>query len=141
MFSRGIYFADRSSKSNQYVNCAVCKKGNIPLKEKCTCPVEAGEQEVAMIVSRVILGNAYLCENYYNDIACFQLQEGDLSPVQLLSQRDNTIYDSILAESKETGYDQSGLRYREVIVYDRSQCYPEFIVYYKRRHQKKDFKY
>jgi hypothetical protein len=40
-------------------------------------------------------------------------------------------YDSILGESVSNG--GNTLKNREVIVYDHSQSYPEFIVYFKRK--------
>lgn len=89
-----------------------------------------------MIISRVILGNPYVCKNWNNDSSYFTIDITQGTPLNEIKKQTNQDYDSVLAESKDTGVSESTLKFREYIVYDRSQCYPEFIVYYKRKKSK-----
>jgi len=72
----GLYFAENSSKSNQYVDCPSCGYGSIHSKTcgKCSCTVQlekaVSEQRwegndnwkghYAMILCRVFLGRPYM---------------------------------------------------------------------------------
>ena len=58
MFGAALYFAENSSKCNQYVNCPICGKGNIAsdMTSVCSCTSESKVPYV-MILCRVAIGN------------------------------------------------------------------------------------
>eukprot|EP00727_Mastigamoeba_balamuthi_P005648 m51a1_g1702 putative poly(adp-ribose) polymerase (526) ;mRNA; f:498370-500599 len=126
MFGGGIYFAENSSKSNQYVPCSTCKSGHIESKHGCTC-FDKSPIPHAMLLCRVALGNIYVSKN---DSA--EIQKGGYDAPKLKEDPSKS-YDSVLGES--VGYGGQELQYREVVVYDRALAYPEYIVYYH-RHEK-----
>jgi len=126
MFGAGIYFAENASKSNQYIPCPTCNQGAITTEGQCSCS-EPGV--FGMLLCRVILGDTHICLKYDEN-----KYKGDpRNPVRRPPAKTEgglDLYDSILGESKKNGADL--LKYREFIVYDRRQVYPEYIVYYKR---------
>ncbi|PRP80347.1 hypothetical protein PROFUN_11916 [Planoprotostelium fungivorum] len=131
MFGAGIYFAENASKSNQYVPCPVCGQGSI-LSEKPNCVCNTlGGSEMTLLLCRVIMGDVHIVTNY-NELT----YKGTISsPVRRppVKNKENPgeIYDSVLGESKKH-IPSAFLSYREMVVYDRSQVYPEYIVHYRR---------
>jgi len=133
MFGPGIYFAEHSSKANQYVACPKCQGGSIPKKNTlCSC---TGDIEYCMLLSRVCLGNPFICHNY--EIWSSTREERKDRDVENFSPypsmgcflNDDCIeHHSVYAEQKPSGC----VRAREFIVYDKRQTYPEFLIYYKR---------
>ena len=119
MFGGGLYFADLSSKSNQYVPCTACYKGSIG-RDPCKC--EAVEKPYRMLLCRVLLGRIKVCKVYR--------EEDYKQQHQPLQQRDAP-YDSVLGEDMQHGGD--ALSFREIVVYDPAQIYPEFVVHYRRK--------
>jgi len=134
MFGVGLYFAENSSKSNQYVPCTHCLKGAIN-KPPCNCDPDDITKDYQLIFSRVCLGNPFICREYDED--SFKTPDKnaevyDPIPKQGCSLNDHPYkHHSVLAESEKDGASTS-LKLREFIVYDRSQTYPEYIVHYKR---------
>ena len=101
MFGKGAYFAERSTKSDEYVKPTRIKIG---LSE---------ETHFAMFLCRVCL-----CELY-------RITDFDRSAERkVLGSKD---YDSLLGDREAA----SGT-YREFIVYDADQVYPEYVIIYKR---------
>jgi len=132
MFGSGLYFAENSSKSNQYVPCPKCGKGCIG-KSECHCEPETITLPYTMLLSRVILGNAYLCKDYDPDwfkIDSKKVEEYKPIPKTGCGLCEETEHDSVFAESMSLGGDC--LNYREFIVYNKAQTYPEYIIYYNR---------
>jgi len=110
IFGAGIYFSENSSKSDEYItpdSNGLCK----------------------IILSRVCLGTPFVTTKSLPSIRRPPCRNGDL---------DSCIHDradSVVAECERTGpknvsYDLK--RYREFIVYDRTQCYPEFLITFMR---------
>jgi len=137
MFGAALYFAENSSKSNQYVHSGSCKlSGAMPRDpharqqwdRDCTCKCA---DECCMLLCRVTLGDALL-----------EVQHRGNAPGQFWHQRrtesekpggtDGEIYNSVIAESSLRNQRASVL-FREYIVYVGAQIYPEYLVYYKRR--------
>ena len=56
MFGGGLYFAEHSSKSNQYIECSTCKRGKIDTNKYCLC-TKPSEKDYAILLCRVVLGN------------------------------------------------------------------------------------
>jgi len=124
-FGAGIYFAENSSKANLYVPCPNCQGDAALSPIVCTCPKN---QLYSMLVCRVLLGVPFICEKY--DQAKFQ---GTAQrPVRQAPFKESSTerYDSIVVSGKVTGGDL--VFYREFVVYNGFQVYPEYIVYYSR---------
>jgi len=111
MFGAGIYFAENSSKSDEYVTPDP--------NDLCY-----------FFLSRICLGYCYSTKKVLQKLRRPPCIEGHI---------DNCLHkraDSVLAECKRTGQDPKASyfleRYQEFIIYDRSQCYPEFLITFKR---------
>eukprot|EP01103_Thecamoeba_quadrilineata_P009894 TRINITY_DN2017_c0_g1_i1.p1 TRINITY_DN2017_c0_g1~~TRINITY_DN2017_c0_g1_i1.p1 ORF type:complete len:455 (+),score=99.16 TRINITY_DN2017_c0_g1_i1:55-1419(+) len=125
MFGAGLYFAENSSKSNQYVHSGACTCVGPSATTSCRC---TQTDEYSMLVCRVALG----------DILIEQQHRGNLQGQFWYGRRTEptkpdgkSIYNSVLGESKEH-YPMSSLLLREYIVYESSQVYPEYIIHYRR---------
>lgn len=127
MFGAGIYFAENSSKSNQYVPCPQCGKGAIFTDGICTCNL-ISTQNYGMLMCRVILGDIHIALDYNSE----QYKGTKKHPIRRPPYKlnDMELYDSIMGESINNG--GSKLNYREFIIYDRFQVYPEYILYFDR---------
>ena len=100
-FGKGAYFAERSTKSDEYV---------------VETPVKIGlsqETHYAMLLCRVCLGELYRITDFDRSAERHVL--------------GSSKYDSLLG-------DREAVRgtYREFIVYDGAQVYPEYVIIYKR---------
>jgi len=128
MFGTAVYFAENSSKSNQYVACPICQ-GNAIGKLKSTCDHTAAEVEQAgdysMIIARVLLGDSHICLDYDESKYKHQI-------VAPLKDGKNEPYDSIFAESSKNFPQMKSLKFREFVIYNPQQVYPEFLVTYSR---------
>jgi len=133
MFGGGLYFAENSSKSNQYVSCPNCKNGAIN-RPRCNCQKEDVTSDYQLLFTRVCLGNPYICRVYEDKFFKQSSGEEIYDPIPKvgcsLDDHQNR-HHSVLAESESDGA-YTNLRLREFIVYDRSQTYPEYIINYKR---------
>lgn len=118
MFGAGIYFAEYASKSDQYL-------------------VPDQDGNCYLFLCRVLMGETYILEQTPSLKEPIRRVQ-DIPEVRAHLQTEPTLdYDptphSILAECKRTGFPNARLdRYREMVVYDRSQCYPEFLVTVRR---------
>ncbi|KAG2382622.1 hypothetical protein C9374_005202 [Naegleria lovaniensis] len=104
LFGAGIYFAENCSKSDQY----------------CT---PDSNQEYSMFLSRVVLGR----QIYQAGASTSQSLGNQRRPPQI-PNTNGRVYDSVIGKSNA-----SSSAYTEFIVYDRNQCYPEFLIKYKRQ--------
>jgi len=136
MFGPGIYFAENSSKSNQYVSCPKCSSGAIPKKNR-TCTCKDPDIVYQILLTRVCLGNPYVCTDYkhWKENAHERLNKNreNYTPFPnggcMLCVNNVLEHHSVYCESKKGG---GPLRAREFAVYDKRQTYPEFIIHYKR---------
>jgi hypothetical protein len=125
MFGSGVYLAENFSKSNQYVACPLCSGNSISHVQSCNCTSQDIERAggYVMIVARVLMGDSHICIKY--DESVYKGKDGPpLKP-------DGKPYDSIFAEGQEN-FPGHHLKYREFVVYESSQVYPEFLIYYTR---------
>eukprot|EP01006_Ploeotia_vitrea_P042368 TRINITY_DN66622_c6_g5_i1.p1 TRINITY_DN66622_c6_g5~~TRINITY_DN66622_c6_g5_i1.p1 ORF type:complete len:628 (-),score=74.66 TRINITY_DN66622_c6_g5_i1:551-2308(-) len=133
MFGGGLYFAEHSSKANQYIQCPGCGRNSYGLDYQaaptyCNCkPKYTGDY--TMILSRVLLGNIHVVTKY-NEKTYKGTQTHPVRRPPLLPGSSNETYDSVLGESVKFG---GVLNCREMVVYDRRQAYPYYIIYFKRR--------
>jgi hypothetical protein len=107
-FGKGAYFAERSTKSDEYAGGGKQKRVKIGLKE---------ETHFAMLLCRVCLGE--MC----------RITEFDTSAERhVIGSRR---FDSLLGDREAAAGS-----FREFIVYDAAQVYPEYAIIYKRSMQK-----
>jgi len=130
MFGNAVYLAENFSKSNQYVACPLCNGNSISRSSVCNCTPQDIENAAGyvMIVARAILGDGHICKNYTESL----YKGKDMPP---LKPDGKSRYDSILAEAQEN-YPEHTLHYREIVIYDSTQVYPEFLIYYTRHLEK-----
>ena len=128
MFGGGVYLADLSSKANLYVTCPSCFGGAYrgPKVVACTC-TEEPKGEYRMLLCRALLGKVY---HPRPDMGAYDEKVFKVRNPLLAIPGD---YDSVVAE-KGVGCTATyrGLAFREIMVYDGAQVYPEIIVEYKR---------
>ena len=125
MFGAGIYFADNSSKANQYCHGGSCTaSGFLTGRAQCRCKKT---EEACMMLCRVALGDPWMEIKY----------RGNKNPGDFwfekrceVSKPGGGVYNSVIGESQVNG--GSILLLREYVVYEASQTYPEYIIYYKR---------
>ena len=110
-FGGGVYFAQNCSKSDEY----------------CGQPPQS---DCLMFLSRVLLGNGYVS---------LQVQKGlRRPPLMKINNSDgserngNELYDCVIGEIKKNNLEAFLPHYREFIVYDKNQAYPEFLISYTR---------
>ena len=110
MFGAGIYFAEDSSKSDQYI-----ERHHDGYSYILLCRVMLGDTGV--VLSTHSNERRALCKKRKcNDDRC-----------------SHDRFDSLMAETKRNKYKKASLhRHREFVVYDRTQCYPEFLIKYKK---------
>jgi len=127
MFGAGCYFAENSSKSNQYAPCPICRNGAIPNRTLCHDSPEmiAKSRGYVMIFARVLLGYGHVCMKY--DEKIYKKDEPPQGP--------NGPCDSVMAESRTNGGD--AVDYREFVVYNPALIYPEYVVHYTRHYNEK----
>lgn len=104
MFGIGIYLAESSTKADQYVGC---NKIN------------------TIIIVRTILGNIYRTKEPMNG----KKRPPCLKCDEFHCDHTDEKYDSVLGRFRNNG---KLLNFREFVVYDRNQCYPEYLVEYER---------
>jgi Poly(ADP-ribose) polymerase catalytic domain len=133
MFGGGIYLAENSSKSNQYVPCGGCGEGSIVSLGECTCDPEADLPVQRMLLCRVLLGDVHIAHEYDPE----KYKGPRENPVRRPPVKSDVaapddipvLHDSVMGEKRELG---GPLFYREFVVYDRYQVYPEYVVEYER---------
>lgn len=102
LYGHGIYFADRCTKADEY-------SAEVPYGRRF-----AGCH--TMLVSRVIGGRTQYCDT--NEIDPSFLQK------QVISGPFHSVFGDRVTKLKKP--------FREVVVYDATQCYPEYTIYYNR---------
>eukprot|EP01132_Coremiostelium_polycephalum_P011351 gene11351-13898_t len=126
MFGAGLYFAENSSKSNQYCHSGACTCSGF-LATSCRCNAK---DEVCLLVCRVVLGDA-LIEGIFRGNS----KPGDFWHGRRTEPKKAdgvSIHNSVIGESKANFGPKASLQLREYIVYESSQVYPEYKVYFKR---------
>jgi len=102
LYGYGLYFAERITKADEYSDM-----------------VEAGNPYAGahtVLVSRVLGGRTQCCDTNEIDPAFLQKQ--------VISGPFHSVFGDRVSKLRKP--------YREVVVYDATQCYPEYIVYYRR---------
>jgi len=102
LYGHGVYFADRVTKADEYSEM-----------------VEAGRRFAGchtMLVCRVLGGRVQYCDT--NEIDPASLQK------QVISGPFHSVFGDRVTKLKKP--------FREVVVYDATQCYPEYVIYYRR---------
>ncbi|BFZ14792.1 hypothetical protein BsWGS_17831 [Bradybaena similaris] len=115
MFGKGIYTAEKFIKSDQYTDSRSHRA--------------APETTLYMILARVLLGNVFLCDHNHPSVASKQSIKLTRPPcVQCLKDictcAKQELFDSVMGDGKWI--------FREFVVYDRFQCYPEYLISYQR---------
>jgi len=105
-FGKGAYFAERSTKSDEYAKVAT---------EGLLGRQLLGGTHYAMLLCRVCLGNIYRIVDFDTSAERHVLGSGGR-------------YHSLLGDREAS----SSHTYREFIVYDAEQVYPEYAIFYKR---------
>ena len=100
MFGKGAYFAEESTKSDEYTTPESVKIGL------------SFETHYSMLLCRVCLGEAYRIEDF------------DERAERHVLHTDT--YDSLLGDREATRG-----TFREFIVYEEGQVYPEYVITYK----------
>ncbi|HIB77147.1 MAG TPA: hypothetical protein EYO58_05915, partial [Flavobacteriales bacterium] len=104
MFGSGIYFASKSSKAD-------CYSG----RYQDSSIGERGK----MMLSRVVMGNFHTTSTSCTDLRRPPCVKGHPKPCH--HERCHSVY-----------FDGTRKNYEEFIVYDRNQCYPEYVIEYER---------
>jgi Poly(ADP-ribose) polymerase catalytic domain len=81
-----------------------------------------------MFVARVLLGNAFICDK----IQAFKRPPCAQAGCQKdnCNNKDHPIYNSVIAVNRPEG---GKLLFREFVIYDLTQSYPEYLVEYERK--------
>lgn len=128
MYGGGVYFAENSSKCNQYNHvgaCAVSGYKDTTAGAQCKC----NKKDLAqMIVARTMLGDPLL-ECIYRGNSPGQYWHGRRQEPE---KPGGGVYNSVIGESKTNYGPSAALNLREYVVYESSQIYPEYHVYYRR---------
>ena len=109
LFGAGCYFAENSSKSDEYV--------------------PAGAKQY-MFLCRVVLGTPFVTPGTHRQLRrppCVQDHFDAWPPC------GHDRNDSLLAVTQATDPSARLFAFREFVVYDHSQCYPEYLIEYERR--------
>jgi hypothetical protein len=135
MFGGGCYFAEDSSKSNQYIPCPTCGAGAIFKGKSSECHCDPEEQVFPILLCRVLLGDFHVVSKY--DAKVYRGTDA-ARPVRRPPNKPSSMeaYDSVLGETGANGataVNQGALRFREYITYEVDQAYPEYVISYKRR--------
>ncbi|UJR24402.1 hypothetical protein I4U23_005779 [Adineta vaga] len=133
MFGGGFYLAENSSKSNQYIPCPRCNENAIGTQIGCTC---SGQETIKfkIMLYRAVLGDVHIAKIYNRDKYCYIIDNKKRKnyirrpPIKINTFDD--LYDSVMGESKTYGGDQ--LEYREFILYENGQAYPEYVIEFQR---------
>lgn len=128
MFGGGVYFAENSSKCNQYNHvgaCAVSGYKDQMAGHQCKCSKSDLAQ---MVVCRTVLGDT-LVEGNYRGNSPGQYWHGRRQEPE---KPGGGVYNSVLGESKTNFGPAAALQLREYVVYESSQLYPEYVCHYRR---------
>ena len=111
LFGHGSYFAEASSKSDEYI-------------------VPDAQGLCYIFLARVVLGKPFVTTQMHKGIKRPPCVKGHFDADV---RCDHDRYDSILAEVDSPRYPGALLkRYREFVVYDKGLTYPEFLISFRR---------
>ncbi|KAH9492681.1 hypothetical protein Btru_024551 [Bulinus truncatus] len=114
MLGRGVYAAEKSTKSDQYTDSTDRRLRN--------------GSNLKLILARVLLGNVYLCDRSSKFVTGKGAKKLSRPPcTKCLNDHCKCTalqFDSVMGDG--------GWLYREFIVYDASHCYPEYVITYQR---------
>lgn len=128
MFGGGFYLAENSSKSNQYIPCPGCGKNAIFRDGHCKCKCQQN-LEFSIILYRAVLGDVHVARKY--DRNKYRVgEQGRRVRRPPLNENSGNLYDSVMGESIAHGGDT--LNYREFILYEANQAYPEYLIKFRR---------
>lgn len=135
LFGRGTYFAESSSKADQYAGDVpihsglfICLRACLDVDVYFTDPKNSRTQvgkPLVMLLCRVLLGNVHIC-----------LNPQDFSRPPCMTCNDDKckqhyrFHDSVIGVNRTPA---QRLNFREFVIYDRVQCYPEYIIHYTRQ--------
>ncbi|KAH9492682.1 hypothetical protein Btru_024552 [Bulinus truncatus] len=114
MFGRGVYAAEKSTKSDQYTDSRNNRLRN--------------GSNLKLILVRVLLGNVYLCDK--NSKYVTNRGGRKLSRPPCMKCLDDKCkctdpqFDSVMGDG--------GWLFREFVVYETNHCYPEYVITYQR---------
>ncbi|ELT90615.1 hypothetical protein CAPTEDRAFT_192002 [Capitella teleta] len=113
LFGSGSYFAESTTKADQYSDDRQSR-------------TEPGHP-LAMLLCRVLLGSAYKCDEAkdFKRPPCTQCHDDKCADHE-------TFHDSVIGVKKEKK--GRALLFREFVIYDKSQSYPEYIIHYERHY-------
>jgi hypothetical protein len=123
MFGGGSYFAEDSSKSNQYIPCPKCGKGAIFQGKSVECKCK-NDAVFPILLCRVLLGDFHTVMNY--DMSVYRGND-PARPVRRPPNKPGSkdAFDSVFGETGANGAratKQNPLKFREYITYDSSQA-------------------
>jgi serine/threonine protein kinase len=110
LFGAGCYFAENSSKSDEYV--------------------PPGSKQY-MFLCRVVLGAPFVTQKTHANLRRPPCVQGHLDPQWPPCGHDRC--DSLMATTKAMDPRSWLQKFREFVVYDHSQCYPEYLIEYERQ--------
>eukprot|EP00729_Bicosta_minor_P030094 gene30094-biopygen19603 len=84
-----------------------------------------------MFLCRVVVGSPFVTPNRHTNLRRPPTVTGHFDGTWPPSDDDR--FDSLLATTKATDPSSFLARFREFVVYDHSQCYPEYLIEYKRK--------
>lgn len=127
MFGGGFYLAENSSKSNQYIPCPGCGKNAIFRGIGCSCKQQE-KLEFFIILYRAVLGDVHVAKVY--DEKMYRGEEKCRVRRPPFKNKSVDLYDSVMGESKT--HSANNLKYREFILYECNQAYPEYVIRFRR---------
>jgi hypothetical protein len=132
MFGGGFYLAENSSKSNQYIPCHQCNGNSVSTGSGCDCPNQE-DFVFSMVLYRAVLGDVHVASKY--DKLVYRKSGENERHVRRPPKKTGCqdLYDSVMGESIKNGGDK--LQYREFILYERGQAYPEYVIDFRRSAQ------
>ncbi|GFR90676.1 poly [ADP-ribose] polymerase [Elysia marginata] len=115
MFGRGFYLAEMSTKADQYADN---KQNRSPLGKPLT-----------LIMFRALLGNPFFCDHNHPSVQSKGSKKLSRPPcMKCLDDKckchPQPLFDSVIGDGKWL--------FREFVLYEKNQCYPEYVVTYKR---------
>lgn len=148
-----IFVSELSCKANLDIDCPVCMKGSPTTNIACSCRERNVSNPYVMFLCRVVLGNC--CKKtskilylFAFDFVCLcvcvlcctvhfipgKSVPGVTDPLQLLTKcpvdpATTKPYDSVITDSPALGSKET---FRTIVIYNRTQVYPEYAVYYYR---------
>lgn len=122
-YGGGIYLSDSGYRADSLVACQAC--GGMGAA-RCICDRGGKEQLHAMVIARVVMGDAHVAARC--DDGAYRGREGRLRTRAPLNDFTGRRHECLMAENQAADGECEG---RDVVVYDRFQCYADMIVHYR----------